>query len=53
VIKNDELEKIKSSLQPNPNSQAKFQEALKKVLLTTIEKQQKKYAEEIGKTITG
>ncbi len=53
VIKNDELDKIKTALQPNPNSKAKFQEALKKVLLSTIEKQQKKHAEEITKTITG
>lgn len=53
IIKNDELSKIKDALQPNPNSKAKFQEALKKVLLTTIEKQQERYADETREQITG
>ena len=53
VVENDELEKIKDSLQPNANSKAKFKEALKKILLTTIEKQQKKHADEITEKITG
>ncbi|MEI7918915.1 MAG: hypothetical protein WCH65_01515 [bacterium] len=47
------MEKIKDSLQPNANSKAKFKEALKKILLTTIEKQQKKHADEITEKITG
>ena len=53
IIKDEEVSKLKTSLQPDPNSKAKFKEALKKVLLSTIEKQQTKYADDISETITG